>query len=492
MSMERKAFLAIFTLGVVLRALLIANAPLWYDESFTLVLARLPFDRMFLTMAGDVHPPLHYLITWSLFRIPNLAPWFIRLPSLLASILSLIVFWKITDALRVSLPVRVTAFTLMAILPTQIAYAQEGRMYALFELVVLTAFWASITSRWGWFWLSGTAMLYTQNYGMYYAAAIFLAALLHNPRAWKKLIVTSFLIGLAWAPWMIVTTQQMQTINGRYWITDNSLNAVLTVFFRLFWLNMLPDQMTMAGLGVLFVLLIFGTWKMIQHRPNGWAAILTMSFLPILLAWVTSALWQPILLYRPLIASSPFIYLIVAWPAELLVHSDEWKQSQTRRVVLLYLACILLPLSASGAVIYYRFIPAMKNEAGITSYKQAVDYIEKNWRDGDIIYHTNAATLINVMAQSDQLTNHLMPECPSLQKDGGYLTSLSPQTLQGLNVKVDVLSAIPHKRAWVFVSRAGGDSACVREQVNELMRGKLIFVIDENEYYYRALWLMDK
>ena len=60
--MTRKSFWTIFAVAAALRFFMIARAPLWYDENFTLILARLPFEGMIQATAGDVHPPLWYVL----------------------------------------------------------------------------------------------------------------------------------------------------------------------------------------------------------------------------------------------------------------------------------------------------------------------------------------------------------------------------------------------------------------------------------------------
>ena len=63
------------TLGILLRIVPIWAQPTWYDENFTILLARLPLDRLLQATAGDVHPPLWYLICWPLAHLPSQPLW---------------------------------------------------------------------------------------------------------------------------------------------------------------------------------------------------------------------------------------------------------------------------------------------------------------------------------------------------------------------------------------------------------------------------------
>jgi uncharacterized membrane protein len=136
--MTKRWLLVLFAIAAILRLGFVWIAPAWYDENFTLIVSRLPFDRMLLAVAGDVHPPLWYLLLWPLGQLH--APiWVLRIPAALLSVFSVGIFWSILGALELSPRVRVAALVLMAILPIQLYYAMEARMYTLLEFLVLAA-----------------------------------------------------------------------------------------------------------------------------------------------------------------------------------------------------------------------------------------------------------------------------------------------------------------------------------------------------------------
>src|SRR5690606_16059505 len=92
---------ALFILAFALRVVGMWIPQLWYDENFTLILARLPFDRMIAATAGDVHPPLWYLIEWGWLRLfpdPGLVPaWTLRIPALACSVFTFVAFRHLLD-----------------------------------------------------------------------------------------------------------------------------------------------------------------------------------------------------------------------------------------------------------------------------------------------------------------------------------------------------------------------------------------------------------
>lgn len=316
--MTHKTFREIFVTGIALRVFMISDPPLWYDENFTLLLARLPWVDMISATRGDVHPPLWYALEWAIFHIAPAAPvWVIRVPALLFSIAALALFAAVMFTLQIPPKVQTAAFVLMAVMPFQLWYAQEGRMYAMLEFLVLLALLAALHRDYPLLFIASLGLLFTQNYGPLYLAAI---ALVLMTRERMSIYNRSFGVmasaGVLWLPWMITVTQQMSGIEGRYWIMDNSAGALVIIVYKLFLTAAVPSRFFFASYLVTFAALIFGCVSFIRSRHAARATVAIMAFVPLLLAWVISLAWQPILLFRPLIGISPFLYLITAWSLE--------------------------------------------------------------------------------------------------------------------------------------------------------------------------------
>ena len=313
--MNRRTFITILILGIALRTFYINIPPLWYDENFTLLLARLPLDQMLKATAGDVHPPLWYLIEWTIYHIaPDLPAWFVRVPALGFSAWSLILFYYVMYQLNIPGKVQTAAFTLMAVLPFQLWYAQEGRMYAMLEFFVLFTLLAALDRKYLMLFIGSLGLLFTQNYGPFYLAAIALVLLTRESLysyQWEMSTMTC--AGVVWLPWMMTVTQQMSDIEGRYWIMDKSLGSVLIILYKLFHAAAMPEPLFFASYAVTFAAVILGVIAIIRSRHPARMAVAIMAFVPLLIAWGVSLAWQPVILFRPLIGISPFLYLVVCW-----------------------------------------------------------------------------------------------------------------------------------------------------------------------------------
>jgi mannosyltransferase len=464
----------IFALGIFLRGLFIWQAPLWYDENFTLILARLPFERMMAAIAGDVHPPLWYLVEWITFHSAMWPVWCLRLPALALSILSMVALLRITEEMDIPETVKLTAFGLMAVMPMQIYYAQEARMYAMLEFFTLAAFYNALKRRWILFAIASTALLYTQNYGMFYLCAIWLAVIVRDRQIIKQITAACAVSCFAFLPWLFVLSNQMSGIQGHYWIMDSSGAAMLGVLQSTFFVSLLKDALAIASHIVIYAALMIGVWWMIRksEHPFKWAVIV-MAFGPLALTFIVALLWQPVLLARALIGSSPFLYLMAAWPLE----------GASKRVMS-YAACFMAPLIISSSLAYYGNITAMKANGDTRPLLDVLTYIRANWQAGDVIYHTDDGSLVNFMPYSADLPQYRMDDCAPV------LGSLSDATRAALGVHVADLASIPHKRAWVLAPRSPLHPACYFEQIAPLTQGAPLIVVDDNKYIQSGLWLI--
>src|SRR3989304_3246477 len=73
-------------LAVALRVAGLGASAIWYDESFSLAMARLPLLDLVRAAALDFNPPLWEMIAWVSTRLFGDSAIGLRLPSLVASI----------------------------------------------------------------------------------------------------------------------------------------------------------------------------------------------------------------------------------------------------------------------------------------------------------------------------------------------------------------------------------------------------------------------
>jgi hypothetical protein len=131
-------------LAILMRvALTFQPEEFWYDETFSYILARLPVADLIRATAGDVHPPLHYLLLkyWLLATdwLPVSFEARGRALSLLFSLAALGLYWLLLRRLRLARAHRRAAWLVACFMPSLIYFSAEMRMYALLELEILGA-----------------------------------------------------------------------------------------------------------------------------------------------------------------------------------------------------------------------------------------------------------------------------------------------------------------------------------------------------------------
>ncbi|MCB0209563.1 MAG: glycosyltransferase family 39 protein [Anaerolineae bacterium] len=194
----------------------------WGDEILTADFATKPFAQLIETTAGDIHPPLYYLVAGAFTQITiplgsdsnpsQVTDWLWRFPSVLAVVLTVVVTYRLALVVEkkakaeakakiknqkspTSLPTSqqtnklsnhptiqpsnhpttfaITAMLLLAVAPIVIKYGQEARMHALFMFFSALATWLFFRAmqqprrwlRWLVFGLATAANIYTMYFG---------------------------------------------------------------------------------------------------------------------------------------------------------------------------------------------------------------------------------------------------------------------------------------------------------------------------------------
>jgi uncharacterized membrane protein len=177
--------LAALLVAFGLRQYQLGAESLWYDETVSVYLARLPLPAMLAHTAGDIHPPLYYALlhAWGALTAPSLAhglEFLFAFPSLWFGVLILPLLYALGRRLfgpRTGL----AALWLGAVAPFLVWYSQEVRMYTLGAFLGLLALWALLQ-----FWGLGRRAVAAAD-GVPHAAST--PAVPHARRRWAWLAV---------------------------------------------------------------------------------------------------------------------------------------------------------------------------------------------------------------------------------------------------------------------------------------------------------------
>jgi mannosyltransferase len=479
--MSKRTITIFMIVAAVLRLAFLWVAPFWYDEDFTLLLARAPFAQMWAAILGDVHPPLYYLLIWPLGQLLNVTGWpvwVLRIPSALFSIASVWIFWQIVEPYP---RVRLAALVLMVIMPVGLYYAQEARMYALLELLVLAAYLAMLNRSWGKFMVLCVLILYTQNYGLYYVPALFLVAIIRYREDWWEILMAGVATVGFYLIWVPSLLQQMHNIQGVYWM-HASEGTPLVMIFRLLFMpdnnSVLQIPLMLAGFGWIFAALLYTIFNKRPQNTRYLSGLFIMASLPMLLAGISSLIWQPVLYYRPLIGSAPFLFIILARPVEAFF------QPEFQRRKALYAAAFIIPLLLVVDGMMYLYAAHNKS---FNQIQQDLDYIRAHWEPGDVILSNGDDPWVSLAPYAPDLPHYRIPICS--EGIGG----LSDATRKALGIQYEP-EKLQYKRAWVvweFTPLSRAPRECVAERY-QLDINHPIFGMISNEYVDAGVWLIER
>lgn len=464
----------IFEIAIILRVWGLGQAQLWYDESFTLLVARLDLPRLVLATAGDVHPPLWYLIEWLVIRLLGETALAMRLPSLVFSVWGLYLFYLIGLRLQVSRPGLLAGLAFLAINGTHIWYAQEARMYSLLMVVVELQTLSILNRKWLTLAAATLAGLYLHNYALVYSAVLAVWAIYREHKSEENLLKLfgAFLAaGLFWLPWLVVLYNQMATVAAAYWITPYRLGTVIYCLSAITWSFVSSDPIQSLSPLVFLGALTLAVIRSIQRKENG--LLIYLSLAPLAVVLVVSALFKPVLLFRGLIGCVP---ALVLWISERLAGARQ-------PVIYRWMAAAFaLPIILNGMFTLWAKYPEKGRDAALIE-----TYITPEYRPGDLLLHINDGSMVIFSAYSDIEQMELATPCPV---PDGALSELTRDTLGFKTISIDQALA-QYDRVFLIGGVGSTSTGCEETRIKELTAQAVPLYRSPDQYIYGGIWRIE-
>jgi 4-amino-4-deoxy-L-arabinose transferase-like glycosyltransferase len=367
---------ALILAGFALRIYRIDTQSLWYDEGFSIALARSSLAEAIAWTAQDVHPPLYYLLLHFWIRACGDAALATRLFSLLVSVAAIPVFYHLARR-AMSGTTGLAAALLATISPFYVYYAQETRMYALVTLLTLLSSYLLLRLAteeamppkrrlhlWIGFAALSVAAIYTHYFsffvlafqGLYYL----LSWLRRNGRA-RDLVPALLATGamcIAYLPWLPTLLARYASDTGYFggsMAPQESISRILASFSAG---DTFPRSAAIQVAQVYLALMVVGvalrTYRIRKGRESkqsggGWAFVVMYLLIP--LASIALLYY-----FRPkassryaMVASPPFLILLGSGIAALWEHSSISRRRAVRWVWRGFsLAALVFFLGVSG------------------------------------------------------------------------------------------------------------------------------------------------
>jgi uncharacterized membrane protein len=206
-------------LAISLKVYRLGSRELWLDETYSALLAGMPFKQTIQYTIGDVHPPLFYVLLWAWVRLVGCSEIALRFFSVVLNTTATIGFFF---ALRNWLGTRPAVFgsLLFALSPILFVYSLEVRMYMLVVcwVVAILSIHRVVTSETnvGWSYIVLYSLLcaflyYTHYIGLFVLMGLFIDWVIttrFRPNQLWRLSAAAFLTILLMASWIPIMFQQ--------------------------------------------------------------------------------------------------------------------------------------------------------------------------------------------------------------------------------------------------------------------------------------------
>ena len=383
--------IAVIVIGIIFVSLGAFHSNLWFDESYSVGLARHTFGEIWSIGGHDVHPILYY--------------WMLRIVYLMTggTIMAYRIFSVIPIAIMIILGYthirkdfgEKTGFIfsfLSAFLPEMAQYAIEIRMYswAILAVTILALYAYRLTKEdntknWIIFGLSSLASIYLHYYGLMAAGLInvfLLIYLIVKKRKKGIIFIISFgiLQSLAYLPWLVNFATQLSNVSSGYWIGFSFpktpmelLSSQLAGYVKTsdYTGLIVPTVLALE----LYAYMIYKTYKYVKAKEDlnsfKWSVI--VYFTVILAAIVITALMKTSILY--------YRYLFVITGLYIFAVSFILGKEENR----IEIVAILSVIAILGV---YNNIVMMKDNYDYSN-QEPIKYLNENVKEGDTIVYAD-------------------------------------------------------------------------------------------------------
>jgi hypothetical protein len=220
---------AVLLLGFFLRVFRLDAQSLWYDETYSVYIARGPFAAV--GAVPEAEPLLHYYLLWGWIRATGFSEFAVRYLSLVAGVLTIpVVFRLARTTLSQSWPALAAAL-LVAINPFEVSYSQETRLHIFAGFFAAASVWLLLCAlhrptrgR----WLAYAALAVAGLYTSYYLALVLLAVnlpVLFKRRTQRWFWANAAAVALA-LPGVVLGWSRLRAFSEPYPVLDQLLDPL--------------------------------------------------------------------------------------------------------------------------------------------------------------------------------------------------------------------------------------------------------------------------
>ena len=261
-----KINIGLIVLITIAPLLLCFNSSLWFDEAYSVGIARQPWGNLFVSTINDVHPVLYYVLLKIYSLIFGTSVIALRIFSVIPIVLlAIFSFVKI----RKEFGDKVSFYfnLILLLLPVTMHYGSQIRMYSLAMLfVTITAVYAYLAYKnnkkkdWVIFAISSICSAYTHYFALFTIGIINLVLLFYIIREKKELLKRWFIYGaiqiVCYIPGAVIFIMQSTRVANGFWISVNYPD-IITQIIEFFFLDSINSGLpSIFGLFILIYMIL--------------------------------------------------------------------------------------------------------------------------------------------------------------------------------------------------------------------------------------------
>jgi hypothetical protein len=459
---------ALLATGIALRLAGLLSSSIWYDESFSLALVRLPLLDMVRLAATDFNPPLWELLTWPVVRLIGYNALGLRSLAVMAGCAGLYLTYRLTAGYTKGQAVYTMA--LAALLPGLLWISQDGRVYAIYSLLYLAGYVYATQGRWLGLTAVSGLLLYAHGTGAFYVMTLLLIAWVYYPEERRKVILSGLLALLAWLPWM---PSLLAASGDALWLKFDWQFLIVQSVGALFGPT-LSGQFSALAVFVLAASVIgavvFWLAKLFKYKSLKLSqpGLVILAVVPVVTMILISAIFKPLFFYRPLAPAILPLCLMIG----------------------LYLTPRRLALSAW--ILFYSWILVLA--VGLLAWntttrgggiEQAAALINSGYKSGELVYHATGTSYL-------PFDHYLDDDIPQMIMDIPQAAALlRPELATAFGGQYGELQ--DDQAAWVVYARdpvINGVGTRYMDDLTSNARARLVMVVHgwqfaDIEIYYR-------
>lgn len=417
--------IGLVALALILRVCMLNERGIWYDDAFSILLAKQPLGEIFSGTAADTMPPLYYIMLHYWMKISDQIFWIRSMNLLIFGFCLLYIFTLVKRISSKSAAWFAVLFCSLS--PFLVYHSQEIRMYMLlvfFQTAYLFYFinWSSENSNrrdWIGMMLCGAGALYTHNLAVFglLIPGVYLICKRNFSRLWYWL--GSFVISIVlFLPWLVYVPGQIEKIQTAFWTPRPGVLEVIQSIYSLF--SFLPQPFPWVVIsGVLcFQLLGLLFWELFKQRhrfPYGGFLLLGIGFPPLIL-FILSYFMRPVYVARGFILTAVMVYCLAG-----ILTARGWSTAFGKIILFL-----MVLLSGISLPFYYGFATFPRSP-----FAEACAAINHQVQDSDelvLVLHDNKLSYFPCVVYAPALGQTFLADEPGSHND--TLALASQQAMQ--------------------------------------------------------------